>query len=189
VTRCRERSVPAVFFVSDAFAGHVEGLAGELGLELAGRAPLMVSDGPELAVGDDYETVDASGSAELLDDAADMVAAAFKLPREWVGRWNAPGIWVKTPAWRCYVARRDGRSMSTVTISGRGGLVGVWSMATPADLQRRGAGRAALAGAMREARSAGATGFYLVATPEGKALYDSVGFRTIEEFPLYVLPS
>ena len=79
--------------------------------------------------------------------------------------------------------------MSTVSVSGPGPLAGIWSMATPPELQRRGAGRAALLGAMRTARDSGARTFYLMATPEGKPLYDSVGFRTVEEFPLYLAES
>ena len=32
----------------------------------------------------------------------------------------------------------------------------------------------------------GAEAFYLIATPPGKPLYDSLGFTTVEEFPIWV---
>jgi ribosomal protein S18 acetylase RimI-like enzyme len=57
-------------------------------------------------------------------------------------------------------------------------LGGVWSMATGPTRQRSGIGRRLLSTAMAEARSRGATDFFLGATPAGQQLYESLGFTT-----------
>lgn len=188
VARVRERRLPAVVFVSARASATAERLAPDLGLTPAGRAPLMVFDGEVPPADAAYELVDANGSAPLLAESADLQSAAFGLDRPALRVWMSARAWPADCDFRCYLARRDARTVSTVSVSGLGGaLAGVWSMATLPDLQGRGAGRAALLGAMSRAWEQGATSCYLMASEAGKRLYDKVGFRVVEEFPLYVI--
>lgn len=186
VARLRSRGLPGLFMISSKASRSLGARIGELGLSAVGEAPLMVFSGhvPEPPPGYDVVRVtEESGVHEV----ADMVATAFELDRDWVGRTFASHRLGKTDSSVAfYMATAANRSMSTVTVSGTGEIVGIWSMATPPDLQRRGAGKAALLGAMARSVEKGAHTFYLIATPAGKPLYDSVGFRTVETFPMYV---
>ena len=185
VARVRSRGLPALFMLSSEASRSLGGRSAELGLSSVGEAPLMIFSGeiPELTPG--YEVVRVTDELGV-HEVANMVATAFELDREWVGKTFASKRLAESST-AFYLARAADRPMSTVTTSGSGGTVGIWSMATPPDFQRRGAGKAALLGAMAHSRSKGAHTFYLIATPAGKPLYDSVGFRTVETFPMYVL--
>ena len=188
VGRVRERRLPAVVFVSARAAATADRLAPDLGLTPAGQAPLMLFDGDAPPADATCELVDANGAAPLLAESADLQSAAFGLDRQALGVWMSVRAWPADSDFRCYLARRDARAVSTVSVSGLGGaLAGIWSMATSPDLQGQGAGRAALLGAMSTAWQQGATSFYLMASEAGKRLYDKVGFRVVEDFPLYVI--
>jgi GNAT superfamily N-acetyltransferase len=187
VHRIRERSLEAMLFVSASMAPEVEAVAPELSLTPAGQAPLMVFEGALPASAGGFEIIEATSAADLAEVAV-LVSAAFELPGEWVACWLEPEHWSGSVA-RCFVAKREGTAMSSVEVTGPGadGWAGIWTMATPREHQRRGAGRAVLLAAMGSAWEAGARRYYLMATPAGKPLYENVGFRTVEEFPLYVV--
>jgi GNAT superfamily N-acetyltransferase len=147
----------------------------------------MVFEGEVPASAGGFEIVEATSAADL-SEASDLVSAAFELPAEWVARWMDPQHWSGSGA-RCFLAKRGGTPLSSVEVTGPGadGWAGIWTMATSPRHQRQGAGRAVLLAAMRRAWEAGARRYYLMATPAGKPLYENVGFRTVEEFPLYVV--
>ncbi|GMA22613.1 hypothetical protein GCM10025864_03720 [Luteimicrobium album] len=73
--------------------------------------------------------------------------------------------------------RFAGRSWSFLD----GGLAGVFDMAVWPPFRRRGLGTALLGAVCAAARDAGATHAVLNATPEGKLLYETCGFRQIGE--------
>ena len=60
-------------------------------------------------------------------------------------------------------------------------------MATSPAHQRRGAGRAALTHALTEHAATGATAACLIASAEGRPLYEQLGFRTVDAATLWVL--
>ena len=186
VGRLRSRAFPGLFMLSTEASRSLGGRIGEMGLSPVGEAPLMVFSGslPKLSPG--YEVVRVTDDSGV-DEVADMVATAFDLDRDWVGRTFASRRLVNSDSSIAfYLSRTAGRSMSTVTVSGVGEIAGIWSMATPPNLQRRGAGRAALVGAMAHSQDRGAHTFYLIATPAGKPLYDSMGFTTVATVAMYV---
>ena len=185
VERTRSRGLPGLFMLSSEASRSLGGRIDEMGQSGVGEAPLMIFSGKVPAAAAGYEVVPVTDEPGI-HEVANMVAVAFELDRDWVGRTFASNRLAESST-AFYMARADGRSMSTVTVSGSGEILGIWSMATPPEFQRRGAGRAALLGAMTRCRARGAHTFYLIATPAGKPLYDSVGFRTVETFPMYVL--
>lgn len=189
VKRLNTRGLPGVFMVSADAAKSLAGEIDELGLTPVGEAPLMVFSGAIPAASPDYELVEASDQKDV-DVVADMVSSAFAMDREWVGRTfvSAP-LAGNSSRIGFYIAKKAGKPMSTVTASGAGSVVGIWSMATPPDLQGRGAGKAALLGAMARRQVMGAKSFFLIATPAGKPLYDSVGYKTVETFPMFMAGS
>lgn len=183
--RLQELSLPAVFMVSGAAAERVLPLVREKGLTETGLAPLMVLEGPVAPADDRGFTVERARTPEQMAIVAGLVAAAFEVDRDWVARAFAAPSLLQAPEIAFFIASKDGVPQSAVTTTG-GQTVGVWSMATPAQWQRRGAGRSVLSAALAHHSAAGAQRFYLIATPAGKPLYDALGFRTVEEFPVLV---
>jgi GNAT superfamily N-acetyltransferase len=185
--RVKALGLPAAFMFSSASAPRLNPMATELGLAEAGNAPLMaltVTSAAAVQPADFAATrvIDAEGLAQVTD----LVADAFEQDRRWVARTFCAPALLDSHAFEFFLASKDGLPYSTVTTSVEGTTVGIWSMATPKNRQRQGAGRAALLAAIEHHRRLGATTFYLIATPAGKPLYESVGFRTVEEFPIWV---
>jgi len=77
--------------------------------------------------------------------------------------------------------------MSAVCCTGAGSTVGIWTMSTPPNKQRQGAGRAVLLAAMQDHAKRGAETFYLIATEAGKPLYDNMGFKTVDEPSIWLV--
>ena len=186
VDQVTKAGVSAVFMVSSACAERLGTMAKKKGLEEVGTAPLMV-----LTVGDAFPQKSGYAVQRVKDekglaDVADLVAAAFALDREWVGRTFCSATLLRAQAVSFFLASKDGEPYSAVTTTASGADVGIWSMATSPNHLRQGAGRAALLAAIEHHRGFGATTFYLIATPAGKPLYDSLGFKTVDEFPMWV---
>jgi GNAT superfamily N-acetyltransferase len=187
VERARASGLPTLFMLSTSAAASLGDRLDQWALTAVGEAPLMAFTGEPPAVDQAFQ-LDLVASARDLDESVGLIAKAFALDREWVGRtFASPAVLESTSTVRLYLVRRDGVPISTVTVSGEGTVIGIWSMATDPARQRQGAGRAALAGAMAHRASLGARAFYLIATPAGKPLYDAVGFATVETFPMFVL--
>lgn len=183
--RLEELSLPAVFMASGAAAEWVLPQARKRGLTETGLAPLMVLEAPVAPADDRGFTVERVRTPERMAVLAGLIASAFDLDRGWVARAFAAPSLLQAPDIAFFIASQDGVPQSAVTTTG-GETVGVWSMATPARWQRRGAGRSVLSAALAHHSAAGARRFYLMATPAGKPLYDALGFRTVEEFPVLV---
>ncbi len=181
--------VAAVFMVSGACAPRLGPIARELGLVEAGSAPLMALDDPSPRPVDPGFAVHQVRDEKSLGVVADLVAAAFSLDREWVGRTFCSKALLEVPSLSFFLASTQGEPISAVTTTAGPNVVGIWSMATAPQHQRRGAGRAALLAAIDHHRRRGAKAFYLIATPAGKPLYDSVGFGTVDDCTLWIAGS
>jgi GNAT superfamily N-acetyltransferase len=192
----KKAGVPTTFMLSSACAGRLGPLAKNKGLVEVGNAPLMalqVGSSPLAAevtrsVGGSWSTFSTERvtSEKSLGFVADLVAAAFELDRDWVGRTFCSNTLLDSPTVSFFLASKDGQPYSAVTTTAGRTTVGIWSMATAPNRVRQGAGRATLLTAIEHHRKLGATTFYLIATPSGKPLYDSVGFTTVDDFPIWV---
>jgi len=80
----------------------------------------------------------------------------------------------------------DGTPVSAVLDARSGDAVTLWCMSTPQRFARRGYARALLAHVLHVARAEGAAIGLLGATPAGKPLYDATGWRTLEQWRLFV---
>jgi GNAT superfamily N-acetyltransferase len=94
-------------------------------------------------------------------------------------------IFVAHPGDYTYALKRDGEIVSIVTAVHEGDYVGIWSMATPPAHQRKGYGGELLKFVMKTHKALGGKEFGLVATDEGKVLYDKLGWETIEHYTSY----
>jgi GNAT superfamily N-acetyltransferase len=186
VDRVKKVGLPAAFMFSSACAGRLHPVATELGLTEAGNAPLMALTISSAAAQPAGFAVDRVDDVKGLALVTGLVADAFEQDRQWVGRTFCAPALLDSRAFDFFLASKDGEPYSAVTTSAEGTTVGIWSMATPENRRRQGAGRAALLAAIEHHRRLGATTFYLIATPAGKPLYDSVGFTTVEDFPIWV---
>lgn len=189
VERTRTRRLSALFMLSGRASARLQGHPEALGLMLVGEAPLMVFDGALPFSEARYPATRVFSEPEMREVAA-LIADAFQLDPAWVGRTFASQRAIEASCGAdFYVVRNEGIAVSTVTVTGSGRVLGIWSMATDPGFQRRGAGRTALEHAMAEKRALGAQAFYLIATPAGKPLYDTVGFKTVESIRMYALGS
>ncbi len=189
----RRRSLPGLVFFGDPVANQLSATAGELGLQPAGHAPLMTVDATDAASalgGDAASGGEVTPEVQLVRDRAMLteanaiVATTFGMPTEVVAR-AFESAFLATPGLACFVALVAGETVGTVLTLRVGETVGIWNMATLPARQRQGVGRAVLSHALRHHANAGASLFYLLATPEGLPLYDRLGFRVVAEPPVW----
>lgn len=155
------------------------------GLRPAGTVPLMVlRGGGEVRLGRPCR-IEKATDPGLARVSADLLSAAFGLPRDAVGRVFEPGIG-PAAAVDVYIAFDDDTPMSTVTITRSGDTAGVWTMATPPERQGKGMGRALLSRVIARLHAEGVNRFYLFATQAGFPLYESLGFATLAEDSAWV---
>jgi hypothetical protein len=187
VSRVNATGLSALAMMSAAAGQHLGHLAKTKGLIEAGTAPLMVRSGrlPEQRASE-YFTRRATEAHEM-SLFSDLAASAFAMDRAWVDRTFAAPALLDAPAMGFYVAYRGDVPMSGVCTSGAGSTVGIWTMSTPPEKQRQGAGRAVLVAAMQDHLRRGGDTFYLIATPAGKPLYDSLGFKTVDELSIWLV--
>jgi ribosomal protein S18 acetylase RimI-like enzyme len=85
---------------------------------------------------------------------------------------------VDAPNVDVFMASIDDEVVGSVSLVHHGDTSSIWTMGTDPARQRSGIGRRLLSTAMAEARTQGATRFFLGATPAGYRLYENLGFRT-----------
>jgi len=187
VSRMSATGLSALAMMSSVAAPRFVSVAKAKGLIEAGTAPLMVRSGrlPEQRA-TEFFTRRATEAHEM-SLFTDLAASAFAMDRSWLARTYAAPSLLDAPALGFYVAYRGDVPMSGVCTSGAGSTVGIWTMSTPPEKQRQGAGRAVLVAAMQDHLRRGAETFYLIATPAGKPLYDSLGFKTVDELSIWLV--
>jgi hypothetical protein len=186
VSRTGSIRVPAVAMFSSGASRRLGARARARGLVEAGTAPLMVRSGPVPDARESDFVCQRITAVHEMPAFGELVAAAFSLDKAWVNRTFASAALLDAPALNFFVAYRRDLPISGVTTTGAGRLVGIWSMSTPPDKQRQGAGQAILIAAMQDHIKRGAETFYLVATAAGKPLYDKLGFETIDELSIWL---
>jgi len=181
----RARELPLIVMLSDAVADSLVSTAEHLSLQFAARLPLMTlaaSDAPPAS--DRYATATVLGE-DVLARSNQLMAEAFSLPQPSIDRTMTAALLGK-PGVDLFILNDGDTAMSSLCTTRAGDVVGVWSMATPPQHQRKGAGRAALTAAIRYHIDRGARLFYLIATDAGRPLYDRIGFRAVGEAVVWV---
>jgi len=187
VARVNATGLSALAMVSGAGNRRLAPAAKAKGLIEAGTAPLMARSGNLLDTpGSEFVTKRATEAREM-SIFGELAASAFALDKAWLDRTYAAAALLDAPALGFYIAYRRDEPMSAVCTSGAGSTVGIWTMSTPPEKQRQGAGRAVLVAAMQDHLKRGAETFYLIATAAGKPLYDSLGFKTVDELSILLV--
>ncbi len=121
--------------------------------------------------------VRASGATDAVG-SAEVLVTAFRMPGESVLR-TLPGSSFDSPGADVFLARLQGETVGTVTLTYHGDTCGIWAMGTEANRQRGGMGRRLLSTAMATARERGVKRFFPGATPAGFRLYEGLGFQPV----------
>jgi predicted N-acetyltransferase YhbS len=187
VSRVNAKRISAMAVLSGAATRRLGAAAKSKGLVEAGTAPLMARSGalPDTPASE-FVTKRVANAREM-SAFCDLASAAFVMDREWTARTFGSASLLDAPALGFYIAYRGSVAMSGVCSSGIGSTVGIWTMSTPPDKQRQGAGHALLLAVMRDHMKRGAETCYLIATAAGKPLYDKLGFRTVDELSVWLV--
>lgn len=113
------------------------------------------------------------------EDYLRVFVQGFEIPPEALGPMARPEF-LEAPGCTCYLAEVSGRPVAcgTALLSREHVLVG--NVATLADHRGRGYGRLVTEAAVTGGFAAGAHTAYLLASSDGRPLYESMGFRTVE---------
>lgn len=185
VGRIRSRKLPAMLFLAGQAASALAASAASLGLTHVATMPLMTQLEDRGSPSPSAYRVEPVTTEAALADSHRLVSGAFTTSLEVVSRAVGPRV-LDAPGTTLFLAYDDHRPVSTVTTVRAGPLVGIFSMATPLEAQRRGAGAAVLDHAMAYHRQRGARLFYLVASAEGRRLYDRFGFEAAAEVSVFL---
>lgn len=121
--------------------------------------------------------IDAHG----LGDHADVLAAAFGMPREWAAAFATEAL-RRMPGVTFYVGYQDGVAVTTGLGSRTGRTIGVYNIATVESARRRGLGAAMTMRVVDDGAAAGCDVAILQASEMGEPLYERLGFRTVVEY-------
>jgi GNAT superfamily N-acetyltransferase len=170
-------TLPATVLAPEDVAAALEPVAAELALAPAGSVPFLALELDCALAEAPSAGVERAVDADAMDDAAALVAAAFALRGAGALRPDLPDV----PGADAWLLRDElGRPLSAMVATVDADLVGVWSMATPPPLQRRGHAGRLLRAVLGHYALEGATTACLVATPAGAALYRALGFAPAE---------
>jgi ribosomal protein S18 acetylase RimI-like enzyme len=176
-------------------ARHLEQLAMRRGMTAAEQVPIM--ELADLAAGG---TAGIGGHSPDPDDLswqligpADrdaylrLLARGFESPIELF----APLVTAKTlcvPGLECLVGNVGGEGVTTAMAVTIGDAIGVFNVATPPELRRRGYAAAATTRCLLAGREAGAHWAFLQSSPQGLATYRRLGFEIVEQWQMFVNP-
>ena len=187
--RLGERGIPGLVFVAEEAADRLSPVARALGWQEAGCVPFMTyrpERSPTSAPGCSF-AIDLVRNEADLREANRLTAAAFEFGLADTDRVWPPAV-LEALGLELFLARREGRPVSTVATTAHGGtVIGIWLMATPPADQRQDAGRALLDHVIADHVGRGAEEFFLFATEQGRQLYDRVGFRPAAEMTMWLV--
>ena len=121
------------------------------------------------------------------DETNRVLADSFEAPVELFCRFSEAVQRVAEARW--YVARAEGRIVSTAVGFAGEEAVGIFNVATPAQHRGRGHGAAVTSHALREGFDEGARFGYLQSSTIGHGVYHGLGFRDVEEYTLLTRPA
>lgn len=177
--RLRHRRLSGLVLVTDGAGAAAVQAATEVGLVPAARMPLMSLPAAAVVADPGTFTVRRVTTAADLAVANGLMAAAFDLAVEHLAAAFPPRL-LAEPAVEVDLVLDGHEPVGAVQTTTHGGIVGVWSMATPPTQRRRGIARAGLTHAIAERHRGGAHTVFLIATDAGRPLYDAVGFGVVD---------
>jgi ribosomal protein S18 acetylase RimI-like enzyme len=165
--------------------GLVDGAVREHGLQLAMTEPAMAIGLGDVAPPVPPPTVDLVRVTEPQDlsELVEVEVGSFDTDRVVAERLLGPGQ-LSFPNVRWYAAVVDGHAVAQAYTNTSQGAVAVFGVGTLPKFRRRGIGTAITAFAIRDAQDADVA--WLMATPEGRHMYDRMGFRDVARWDVWV---
>jgi GNAT superfamily N-acetyltransferase len=121
--------------------------------------------------------VDADRRADFLR----VLCEGFDMPFEHLGPLALPEL-LESPGLTCYLVEADAEPVACGSALSSRGHVCIANIATLAEHRGHGYGRLVTEAAVSEGFAGGAHTAYLMASPDGLPLYESMGFRTVEHW-------
>jgi hypothetical protein len=163
--------------------------ARELGLTAEVRMPGMIATRAEL---DDAGTPELEvlrlETADGFAQALAIAAAGFEAPADLLAPIYMLDV-TQLDGVAVYLARVDGKDVSTAVHFMIDDAVGIFNVATPHEHRGQGYGAAVTAHAAQEGFAAGAEFAYLQSSSLGESVYKRLGFREVETYLLLTRPS
>ena len=122
-----------------------------------------------------------------VEETNGVLAASFEAPIELFSRFAEAVQRLAEVRW--YVARAEGRIVSTAVGITGDEAVGIFNVATPGEYRGRGFGAAVTSYALREGFADGAVFGYLQSSTIGHGVYHRLGFRDVEGYTLLTRPA
>ena len=184
--RASVRELPLMLLSTEAAAPRIIDLASSMGFVAAGGVPFMTCRDLHPSLSSHPYLVERIENTLMLSKAVPLIARTFGLPAPAVARIYNPET-LALPGVDYFIACREGEIWSSVQTTRIGTQVGIWSMATPPEYQRQGAGRALLQAVLDHHRQRGADLFYLISSSAGHALYQRLGFQDTGRLSAWII--
>ncbi len=165
----------------------LERLAAQRAMTADDDIPLMVVDHPRAL--DAALSTDALVIRELAPEDAPLhavtAASGFGAPLELFRELITPQV-LRLPGVHCYLGEVGGEAVTTCVGVTFGVFVGIFNVATPPQHRRHGYGAAVTARAITDGFGHGAIWSWLQSSPSGLAVYERLGFRTVESWHCWI---
>jgi ribosomal protein S18 acetylase RimI-like enzyme len=157
------------------------------GMEMIAQPPGMYAESlqPSIRQAPDVELREVT-SKETRLDFAHLSSVIFSLPFQTSSDiYGSPTLWEgPMTGWVGYM---DGRAVCIVTVVVGGGVLGVYSVGTLPEYQRRGLAETAIRHALAKVSAAtGLQASILQSTAQGMNLYSRMGYRVVTRFGVYL---
>jgi Acetyltransferase (GNAT) domain len=166
----------------------LEAEAKRLGFESEELVPAMVAMADDLrGRGRTQLQIAQIDGAESLEEAHGLAAAGFEAPADMLAPFFTSKV-AAMPGLSIYVARAEGKPVSTATSLVQGDAVGIFNVATPPQHRRSGYASALTIRAAIDGLESGATFAWLQSTPASASVYRRIGFRQVDTYTLLSRP-
>lgn len=164
-------------------------LAARHGLTRRQPMPLMACSAGDVLLRAEEDRMSRIGRVTAAQSAAytDALTAGFAVPRDAFGSLM-DGAVLDMPELTGYMAYQGGEAVATGLGICIADLVGVFNIAVVPWARCKGFGKAMTAKVVAEGLAAGADAAYLHATPDGRPLYESMGFRVVATWTAFTAP-
>lgn len=171
-------------------AGELHSVAERRGMVRLGELPLMVLDelSASRALGEVSDVTWLRVSPDQVEQYVEALARGFEAPVAAMAAFVTRRT-LALAQLDCFLGLVSGEAVTTALAFTNGEATGIYNVATLAEHRGRGYGLAATAQCLSAASQRGARWAYLQSSEMGFSVYQRLGFRTVEQWQLWVSPT